>query len=128
MGSLIYGQGSEYGVDDRTLSHMKVAITSKLRLQESFTVSWDVPAEAGSGRISLWVAPAVPLQFRFNGSRAPELNRRWLEAMSLSSHSSQGMLIMPEDDVEKFLASAVPGAHRREVPAKSRPAHGGSRV
>lgn len=106
MGYLIYGSGAEYEIDDRTLAHLKIAIVVKLRLQESFLINWTVPAEEGSGRVSLWVSPAIPLQFRFSGSRPPELNRTWLEALALSSHGTRGMVVMPESDAEGFVASA----------------------
>jgi len=108
MGYLIYGPGAEYEIEDRTLSHLKVAIVAKLRLQESFLVNWVVRPEDGSGRVSIWVAPFIPLQFRFSGSRPPELNRTWLEAMSLSSHGARGMLVMPESEAEEFLQQLAP--------------------
>jgi hypothetical protein len=109
MGFLIYGSGAEYEIDDRTLTHLKIAIVAKLRLQESFLVNWSVPAEDGSGRVSLWLSPAIPLQFRFTGSKSPELSKKWLEALALSSHGTRGMVAMPEDEAEAFIAS-VPSA------------------
>jgi hypothetical protein len=39
MGFLTYGGVQEYEFDDRTLAHLKVAITIKLRRQESFLMS-----------------------------------------------------------------------------------------
>ncbi|HWU47919.1 MAG TPA: hypothetical protein VN133_14275 [Humibacter sp.] len=110
MGYLIYGSGAEYEIDDRTLSHIKVSIVAKLRLQESFLINWVVRPDQGSGRVSLWLSPYIPLQFRFSGSRPPELNRTWLEALALSSHGARGMLVMPEAEAEGFLQEATPGA------------------
>jgi len=109
MGYLIYGSGAEYEIEDRTLAHLKIAIVAKLRLQECFLVNWTVPSEDGSGRVSIWLSPAIPLQFRFAGSRPPELNRVWLEALALSSHGTRGMVVIPEDEAEAFLA-ATPSA------------------
>ena len=106
MGYLIYGSGAEYEIDDRVLAHLKIAIVAKLRLQESFLVNWSVPAEAGSGRVSLWVAPGVPLQFRFSGSKPPELNRVWIDAMSRSSQGVRGMVIMGESEAPAYLKAA----------------------
>lgn len=106
MGCLIYGPGAEYELDDRTLSHVKIAVVNKLRLQETFLINWTVPSESGSGRVSLWLSPYIPLQFRFSGSRPPELNRTWLEAMAVSSHGTRGMIVMPESDAEGFLREA----------------------
>ncbi|WP_437440952.1 DUF7882 family protein [Rathayibacter oskolensis] len=53
------------------LAHVKLALTAKLRRQESFLLSWPIAADQGSGRMSLWMAPTLPLQFQFSGSRPP---------------------------------------------------------
>lgn len=106
MGYLIYGSGTDYEFDDRVLAHLKIAIVAKLRLQESFLINWSVPSDAGSGRISLWISPAVPLQFRFAGSKPPELNRVWLDALARSSHGIRGMVVMGEDEAIEYLKAA----------------------
>lgn len=104
MGYLIYGSGAEYEIDDRALAHLKVAVMMKLRLQECFLLNWSLDASEGSGRVSLWLSPAIPLQFRFSGSRPPELNRVWLQALAHSAHGTRGMILMPEDKAESYLA------------------------
>jgi hypothetical protein len=106
VGYLIYGAGAEYEIDDRVLAHLKIAIVAKLRLQESFLVNWTVPASLGSGRVSLWVSPGVPLQFRFSGGKPPELNRVWIDALSRSSHGVRGMVVMGEDEAAAYLKAA----------------------
>ena len=88
------------------LAHLKIAIVAKLRMQESFLVNWTVPAERGSGRVSLWISPAIPLQFRFTGSKPPELNRAWLDAMARSSHGARGMVVMGEHEAVEYLKAA----------------------
>ncbi|QDZ15161.1 DUF7882 family protein [Humibacter ginsenosidimutans] len=105
MGFLLYSDGSEYEFDDRTLAHLKVAITSKLRLKEGFLLSWRVPAEEGGGRVSLWLSPAIALQFRFTDATPPALNRKWLEGLSRSSHGPRGMIVLSEEDAEKLSES-----------------------
>jgi hypothetical protein len=97
MGELIYGAGTRYEFDDRVLTHVKVAVGLKLRRNESFYLSWTVPVTSGSGRVSIWISSAVPLQFHFAGSRPPAVNRTWLEAIIASAHSDRGMVIIPED-------------------------------
>ncbi len=104
MGMLIYGSGDEYEIDDRALAHLKAVIGAKLRRQEGFFLSWANDAEHGSGRRSLWLSPSIPLQFRFFGSRPPELNRAWLEVLSETSHSPRGLQLIPESEVERHLA------------------------
>jgi hypothetical protein len=49
--------------------------------------------------------PAIPLQFRFSGSRPPELNRVWLAALAHSAHGTRGMLIMAESEAADYLAA-----------------------
>ncbi|MFZ4894239.1 hypothetical protein ACL9RL_07300 [Plantibacter sp. Mn2098] len=104
MGYLIYGAGAEYEIEDRALAHLKVVIGSKLRRQESFFLNWANEPDQGSGRLSLWLSPSIPLQFRFFGSRAPELNRAWLEVLSDTAHTPNGLQIVPESEVDAYLA------------------------
>jgi hypothetical protein len=98
MGQLIYGPGTVYEMDDRTLSHVKLALTAKLRRQESFLLSWPLSVDQGLGRTSLWIAPMIPLQFQFSGSKQPAINRQWVVAMLDTSHSDRGMVILSEAD------------------------------
>ena len=106
MGTLTY-VGVDYPFDDRTLAHLKVAITAKLRRGESFLLSWTAPAEEGSGRVSLWMSPSLPLIYRFTDPDAIELSRTWLEALAASAQQVQGMTVMDE---------AEAGALRRRPP------------
>jgi hypothetical protein len=110
MGHFIYGPGAEYEIEDRTLAHLKVAILAKLRVQESFLLNWTIEPSQGSGRVSVWLDPAIPIQFRFSGSRVPELNPVWLEALAHSSHSTRGMVIMAEAEAVDYLAANKPAA------------------
>lgn len=107
MGYLVYGAAAEYEFDDRTLAHLKVTIGMKLRRQECFFLSWAQPVEKGSGRLSVWIAPAIPLIFRFNGSRSPELNETWLRILSEMSHSQRGLVVMSESEAERYAAQQV---------------------
>ena len=44
MGMLVYGfNGESYEFDDRTSSHLKIAIVTKLRRHEAFLLSWEIP-------------------------------------------------------------------------------------
>ncbi|HEY8282560.1 MAG TPA: hypothetical protein VIG28_08760 [Leifsonia sp.] len=100
MGRLIYGQGQEYEFDDRTLSHVKIALVTKLRRHESFLLNWEIPAEQGGGRMSLWISREIPMAFVFSGSRPPKLNERWMEALLQSSQRTGGMVVMAEEEAE----------------------------
>ena len=105
MGHLIYNGMASYDFDDRTLAHLKVAITQKLRIQESFLLSWVEPVETGSGRVSLWLSAAIPLQFQSSTESPQPLNRNWLEALARSSHGTRGMIVMTEDAAEEIIAA-----------------------
>lgn len=100
MGSLIYGGGAvRYEFDDRTLSHLKIAIVTKLRRHESFLLNWAVPVDFGSGRVSLWISREIPLAFVFD-TPPPKLNERWMEALLRASMRTGGMQVMAEEDAD----------------------------
>lgn len=85
------------------LAHVKVAASTKLRRHECFLLSWDIEPQHGSGRVSLWVSPSIPLEFRFAGSRVPELNHLWLEVLMETGGSSRGMVLTSEADAVRML-------------------------
>ncbi|WP_240148253.1 hypothetical protein [Leifsonia tongyongensis] len=103
MGILQYGS-DQYEFDDRLLAHMKLAIVAKLLRHESFLLNWTIPAEKGSGRISLWISRESHLTFRFAGSRPPNINPRWVEALSLKAARTGGMQVISEDEVDAAFA------------------------
>jgi hypothetical protein len=109
MGTLTYA-GIDYKIEDRVLAHLKIAIVAKLRVGEGFLLNWQIPPEEGSGRISLWIAPQIPLSFRFSGSKVPEMNRHWIDALARSSHGVRGMLVMDEGQAIEYRAKAGPPA------------------
>ena len=97
MGKFIYGTPSiSVDFDDRVLAHLKVVILSKVRRGESFTFSWEYTVNAGSGHSSIWIHPAIPLQFDFDGGREPRLNRTWVEELVRLSNSPAGLRVIPE--------------------------------
>lgn len=107
MGVLLYGSGTEYEIEDRILAHLKFVIAAKLRRQENFFLSWSTEPDAGSGRISLWLSPNIPLQFRFYGSRQPQLSRAWLEVLTELSNTSRGLIIVSEAEAEAVKAGTL---------------------
>ena len=98
MGKLKYGLVSEVFFDDRPLAHLQVVIAAKLRRGESFNFSWQKPVELGSGRTTIWVHPAIPLVYEFDGSRAPALNRAWVDALMVTANSGMGLHLVPEPE------------------------------
>ena len=101
MGRLVYGcAAQEYEFDDRTLSHVKIAIVTKLRRHESFLLNWQVEPHNGGGRVSLWVSREIPLAFIFADAVPPKLNERWMEVLMQSSQRTGGMVVMTEEEAE----------------------------
>lgn len=97
MGKFIYGTPSiTVEFDDRVLAHLKVVILAKLRRGESFTFSWDYSSAQGSGHSSVWLHPAIPMQFDFYGKKDPTLNRAWLEELVQLANTPAGLRIVPE--------------------------------
>ena len=103
MGTLTYGDAQRFEFEDRLLAHVKLAIVAKLLRHESFLLNWTIPPEQGSGRMSLWLSRETQLTFQFAGSRMPAINRRWVEALTLTSVRTGGMQLMAEDEVESLL-------------------------
>lgn len=99
MGKLLYGPlQRDIEIEDRALAHLKVVILSKLRRNETFAFSWDKTPSQGSGRGTIWLSPAITLEFAFYGSRRPSLNRRWIQEMS--NQASNGDLSITEEPPE----------------------------
>lgn len=97
MGKLIYGpQSLEIDFDDRLLAHLKIAMFTKMRRNESFSLSWTESETSGFGRSSIWVHPTTPLHFRFFGSKRPTLNRAWVELLVAGANNTGEMVVAPE--------------------------------
>lgn len=92
MGKILYGDsGIEIFFDDRAMAHLQMVIAAKLRRGESFFFSWKDDPSVGDGRSSIWLDSSIPLYFRYSGSRPVSINRDWLETLTLSAHSAQGL-------------------------------------
>lgn len=98
MGMIYYGGSADpIHIEDRALAHLKVVIATKLRRNESFTLSWRHPEGDDPGRSTIWLHPAIPLRFVFDSPEAPELTADWITAMASSANSSGGITLVPED-------------------------------
>ncbi len=97
VGTLYYGDsGTPIGIEDRALAHLKIAITTKLRRGESFTLSWQHPEDQARGRSTLWLHPSIPLRFVFGEPEAPDLSRNWIEDLMRSANSTGGIQLVAE--------------------------------
>jgi hypothetical protein len=96
MGTIQYGTGDEIHIDDRALAHLKVVIATKLRRNESFTLSWKHPEGDPVGRSTIWLHPSIPLRFTFDEPEAPQLNTKWIQELMQSASSSGGISLVDE--------------------------------
>jgi hypothetical protein len=94
MGTLLYGSTFSIGLDDRVLAHLQLVIVAKLRRREAFTFTWLNPDS--EQRFTVWLHDSVPLVFKYDGTVMPSINREWLELLTDSASSPQGMRLLDE--------------------------------
>jgi hypothetical protein len=115
MGQFVYGSVPErITMDDRALAHVKLVILAKLRRNEAFAFNVEYDGESGGGRTTLWLAPSIQLQFKFDGSRPPAVNKAWLDALMHSANSPEGLRVLaepPETAVVPPITASIP-VHR----------------
>lgn len=97
MGYMVYDGTARITFDDRVLAHLEVVIVNKLRRKESFAMSWREVQTNGDGRSTIWLDVALPLRFRYEGSRAPQLDREWIARLADSASSSTGLIVTDEE-------------------------------
>lgn len=96
MGTIQYGNGDEIHIEDRALAHLKVVIATKLRRNESFTLSWQHPEGDSDGRSTIWLHPSIPLRFTFDDPEAPQINAQWIQSLMHSASSTGGISLIDE--------------------------------
>lgn len=97
MGKLVYGLGNlEVEIEDRVLAHLQIVVTAKLRRNEGFMLTWTDEPSVGDGRSSIWLHQAIPLHFKYDTNEQPEINRQWLEVLTVSASNAVGMRLVEE--------------------------------
>jgi hypothetical protein len=97
MGRLLYGNAAvTIEFDDRTLAHLQLVIGAKLRRHEAFFCSWKDDPDLGDGRSSIWVESSIPLYFTYQSTAPQAINREWLEQLTKSANSPQGLHLTTE--------------------------------
>ncbi|MDR6141395.1 hypothetical protein QE375_000949 [Microbacterium foliorum] len=97
MATLHYGASHDaVHIEDRALAHLKIVIATKLRRNESFTLSWKHPEGDPVGRSTIWIHPSIPLRFTFDEPEAPEINVKWIEQLMHSANSTGGIMLIDE--------------------------------
>jgi hypothetical protein len=97
VGTIYYGgTATPIHIEDRALAHLKVVIATKLRRDESFTLSWRHPDDQPRGRSTIWLHPSIPLRFVFDDPEPTDLSRAWIEDLANSANSSGGISLVAE--------------------------------
>ena len=97
MGTIYYGgSATAIEIEDLALAHLKVVIATKLRRDESFTVSWRHPEDQPRGRSTIWLHPSIPLRFVFEDPEPAILSREWVEELANSANSSGGIMLVAD--------------------------------
>lgn len=96
MGKLTYDAALVIDFEDRTLAHLQIVITSKLRRDESFVFSWRDDSDIGDGRTTIWLHPTISLVYKFLGGRPPVINKMWIEALMATANSPGGLRVVSE--------------------------------
>ncbi len=112
MGTIYYG-GSDtpIHIEDRALAHLKVVIVTKLRRNETFTLSWQHPDDEPRGRSTIWLHPSIPLRFVFDDPEPTELSREWISDLANSVSSTGGIVLVAEHiDAEPVADAGEPSA------------------
>ena len=95
MGRLVYGNSElTVEIEDRALAHLQIVIVAKLRRNEGFLFTWT--NEPGDGRHGIWLHQAIPLHFDFDSADYAQINRQWLESLTVSASSAGGLRIVEE--------------------------------
>ena len=112
---ILYYDGQEFDLEDRTLTHLQIVISTKLRRKEDFFLSWSQPVERGSGRHALWIDNGVPIHFFYEGSRPPTVNREWIEMLVQAAGRASGLQLteVPEPRASERPQQATRPAERR---------------
>ncbi|MCU1403778.1 MAG: ATP-dependent ligase, partial [Glaciihabitans sp.] len=102
------------------LAHLQVVIGAKLRRSESFFFTWKKDAVGDGQRGSIWLEKSIPLYFEFDGTPVTSINRQWLEKLTISANSAQGMTLLEEPIEESAPPVTPPAAQARTTRAEPR--------
>lgn len=97
MGTLTYQPAcKEIEIEDRVLAHVQAVVIAKLRRGESFAFNWTAQPDLGNGRTTVWIHPAIFLEFTFLTAPHPPLNRAWIEELLATANSGPRFELVDE--------------------------------
>lgn len=93
MARLFYGtDASSVTFPDRLLAYVKVIASTKLRRNESFTLTWTGDPET-PGRSAIWLHPSIPMRFVFDSAEPEHLVGEYLRALADQANASAGLVV-----------------------------------
>ena len=96
MGKLEYNSSRPaIEIEDAVLAHVKIVIGTKLRRNESFMMTWLSKPDASSGRLTIWVHPAIPLVFEFDQPTGATIDAQRVTHM-MEQLNSRGELVLDQ--------------------------------
>lgn len=96
MGRFNYNANVKTDIEDRALAHLQIVIGNKLRRGEPFYFTWRDDPSVGDGRRAVWIHPGADLDFKYFGSRAPVINRAWLDKLAHLANATTGLYLVSE--------------------------------
>lgn len=122
MGTFVYDRVSTlFEIDDRTLAHLRLVVTTKLRRSEPFML--ELSMHDGSGHRSFWIHPSVRLQFRFYATHPIPINRLWIEELMVAangpadSHSPPNRKAPPRNPPVALALNSASSVDRGHTPS-----------
>jgi hypothetical protein len=104
MGRMTYDGVVSVDFDDRVLAHLQLVIGNKMRRGESFHFTWRDDLATGDGRTIVWMHPRISIVYKFWGSKTPDINRAWVDALMTTANSAAGLHVVPEPEQAVGLA------------------------
>jgi hypothetical protein len=99
MGTLFYGDHRlPIEVEDRALAHLQLVILAKLRRGEAFSCTWHKMEPDADAQSTIWLHPAIPLNFDYEQPRIPPISRAWINQLAEAANANAGLALYPEPE------------------------------
>jgi hypothetical protein len=69
-----------------------------MRLQQRECFFFTFTENRTKNLTTLWIAPAIPITFEFEGAAPATLNKKWILELIRSSYRPYGLTLIPEDE------------------------------
>jgi hypothetical protein len=90
---ILHYSSQAFEINDVALAHLRLVVNQKIRKRESFYVNWIREPSAGSGRVTIWVSPDLPIAFHVPELSKADWHPEWVQQMLEEGHSSHGISV-----------------------------------